>query len=164
MTLSVPVSCVVDASVGIKLVLREALSSEAHALFAHLAHDPAARFHVPDLFDIECANILWKQVQHAGCPTADAQSHIADLLALALQRVPVTAVAQDALAVATRYGLTAYDAAYVALSGRLAVPLVTADKRLVNKMAGSPYTVLDLGNITIPPPPRPPSAGTAAGP
>ena len=49
-----PVACVVDASVGIKLVITEVLSNEAHALFAHLARDPAARFFVPDLFDIEC--------------------------------------------------------------------------------------------------------------
>ncbi|HEX5270855.1 MAG TPA: type II toxin-antitoxin system VapC family toxin [Gemmataceae bacterium] len=163
MTLSVPVSCVVDASVGIKLVLRESLTNEAHALFAHLANDPAARFHVPDLFDIECANILWKQVQHNGCPAPDAQSYLADILALALQRVPVTAVAGDALSVANQYRLTAYDAAYVTLSGRLVVPLVTADNRLVNKMAGSPYVVLSLGNITIPPLPLPrPGGGTGA--
>jgi hypothetical protein len=37
-----PVACVLDASVGIKLVLNEALSSEAHALAAHLAHDSAS--------------------------------------------------------------------------------------------------------------------------
>jgi predicted nucleic acid-binding protein len=45
-----PVGCVIDASVGIKLVISEVLSSEAHALFAHLAKDPAARFIVPELF------------------------------------------------------------------------------------------------------------------
>jgi hypothetical protein len=42
--IATPVSCVVDASVGIKLVITEALSGQAHALFAHLASDPAARF------------------------------------------------------------------------------------------------------------------------
>lgn len=66
-----PVACVVDASVGIKLVITEALSNEAHARFARLAGDPAARFYVPDLFDIECANTLWKQVQRSGYPVAD---------------------------------------------------------------------------------------------
>ena len=56
--ISTPIACVVDASVAIKLVITEPLSNEAHALFAHLARDPAARFFVPDLFDVECANIL----------------------------------------------------------------------------------------------------------
>ena len=32
--MATPVSCVVDASVGIKLVINEGLSAEAHALFA----------------------------------------------------------------------------------------------------------------------------------
>jgi predicted nucleic acid-binding protein len=61
--ITTPVACVVDASVGIKLVIPEALSGEAHALFAHLASDSASRFYVPDRFDLECANVLWKHVQ-----------------------------------------------------------------------------------------------------
>lgn len=61
--IATPIACVVDASVGIKLVIAEALSNETHALFEHLARDPAARFFVPDLFDLECANILWKLIQ-----------------------------------------------------------------------------------------------------
>ena len=52
--------CVVDASAGIKLFLDEPLSERADTLFDHLSDDPPARFHVPDLFFVECANILWK--------------------------------------------------------------------------------------------------------
>lgn len=55
-----PFDGVVDASVGIKLFLVEPLSDEAHALFAHLTDDPPARLYVPELFFIECANILLK--------------------------------------------------------------------------------------------------------
>jgi predicted nucleic acid-binding protein len=148
-----PVACVVDASVGIKLVVTEALSAEAHALFAHLARDPGARFYVPDLFDIECANILWKQIQRAGYPVADAQLNLATLTALALQRLPVTGLATDALGIAARHGVTAYDACYVAASQRLGVPLITADSKLVARMAGSPHAVLALSGLTFPPPP-----------
>jgi predicted nucleic acid-binding protein len=154
--IATPVSCVVDASVGIKLVITEALSAEAHALFGHLAGDPAVRFSVPDLFDIECANILWKQVQRSGLALADAERDLADLLALAMQRLPVSALAVEALAIAARHGLSAYDASYVAAAHRLGVPLVTADTRLVNKLAATPYAVLHLGSLTIPPVPAPP--------
>ncbi|HKZ84931.1 MAG TPA: type II toxin-antitoxin system VapC family toxin, partial [Anaerolineae bacterium] len=58
-----PLECVVDASVGIKLFIAEPLSNLADALFAHLAADPPGRLMVPDLFFIECANILWKHVR-----------------------------------------------------------------------------------------------------
>jgi len=148
-----PVACVVDASVGIKLVVAEALSNEAHALFAHLARDPAARFYVPDLFDLECANVLWKQTQRAGYPLADARLNLATLVALALQRLPVTTLATDALTIAANHRISAYDACYVAASQRQGVPLITADTKLVTKMAGTPYTVLFLGSLAIPPPP-----------
>jgi predicted nucleic acid-binding protein len=151
--IAVPVACVVDASVGIKMVVTEVLSAEAHALFAHLARDPAARFAVPELFDIECANILWKLVQRAALPPADAQQHLADLLALRLQRLSVTSLTADALRIATGHGITAYDACYVAASEHLGVPLVTADTRLVNRLAGTPFAVLDLAGLSIPPPP-----------
>ena len=151
--IATPISCVVDASVGIKLVITEALSGQAHALFAHLASDPAARFYVPDLFDIECANILWKQIQRSGYPLADAQLNLATLTALALQRLPVTALVTETLVIAADLGISAYDACYIAASWRLGVPLVTADSKLVAKMAGTPYVALDLGNLTIPPHP-----------
>ena len=70
--------CVVDASVGIKLFLDEPLSERADALFDHLADEAPARFFVPDLFFIECANILWKYVQYHGYPREDAQQDVID--------------------------------------------------------------------------------------
>jgi predicted nucleic acid-binding protein len=148
-----PVACVLDASVGIKLVLNEALSTEAHALAAHLAQDPAAQFHVPDFFDMECANVLWKHVQRSGYPLSEAQRSLATLLSLAFQRMPVTALAGDALTIAASFGISAYDACYIAASRRLGLPLVTADPRLVARMANSSYVVLDLGTTAIPSPP-----------
>lgn len=151
--ITTPVACVVDASVGIKLVITEPLSSEAHALFAHLARDPASRFFVPDLFDIECANILWKHIQRSGYPPVDAQLNLATLSALALQRIAVTTLATDALTLAIAHTISAYDACYVAVAQRLGLPLITADSKLVKKMAGSTCQVLDLGGLSIPSPP-----------
>ena len=151
--ISTPVTCVVDASVGIKLVITEVLSGEAYALFAHLAGDPSARFYVPDLFDIECANVLCKQIQRSGYPVADAHLNLATLTALGLQRLPVTSLVTDALAIAASHGISAHDACYIATSWRLGVPLITADSRLVARMASTSYAVLDLGTVIIPPPP-----------
>lgn len=151
--ISTPVACVVDTSVGIKLVITEAMSSEAHALFAHLARDPACRFFVPDLFDIECANILWKHIQRSGYPPLDAQLNLATLTALGLQRIAMTTLATEALELAIAHTISAYDACYVAAARRLGLPLITADSKLVTKMAGTAGQVLDLSSLSIPPPP-----------
>ena len=151
--MATPVSCVVDASVGIKLVINEGLSAEAHALFAHLAQDPAARFFVPELFYLECANILWKHTQRSGYPLADAQLNLSTLSALALQRFSILSLPADSLTIAANHAITVYDACYVATAKHFGVPLVTADTKLVTKMTGSPFTVLFLGSLTIPTPP-----------
>ena len=149
--IATPVACAVDASVGIKLVITEALSGQAHALFAHLAHDPASRFLVPELFYLECANVLWKHIQRSGYPLADAQVSLAALSALALLQIQTRPLTGDALAIAANYGISVYDACYVATAQHAGVPLITADSKLVAKMAGSPHTILDLGNLAIPP-------------
>jgi predicted nucleic acid-binding protein len=138
--------CVVDASVGIKLFLVEPLSDAAHALLAHLTDDPPARLYVPELFFVECANILWKYVRRFGYPAADALQDIGDLVRLPLQRVSMAVLAEAALTVAVEYGSTAYDSAYVALAQRLDLPLVTADEALVRCFADTGLDVRFLGD------------------
>lgn len=138
--------CVVDASVGIKLFLMESLSDRADKLFNHLTDDPPARFYVPDLFFIECTNILWKYVHRFDYPTDVAQQDVADLTHLPLQTVSTAALANDALALAMEHDSTAYDSAYVALAQRLSLPLVTADQILVHRFEGSALVVRFLGD------------------
>lgn len=141
-------NCVVDASVGIKLFLAEPLSDQAHALFAHLADDPPAQFYVPDLFYVECANILWTYVQGFGYPAARALQDIRDLVRLPLMSVSLSMLAAPALALATEIGCTAYDAAYVASARELKLPLITADEALVRRFAGTDVEVRMLGART----------------
>ena len=142
--------CVVDANVAIKLFIVETLSEQADALFAQLAQDPPARFYVPDLLFVECANILWKHVRRFGYPVASALEDMADLRALALQSVSTADLIADALAIAIAYEITAYDASYVALAHHLSVPFVTADEALVRKLDGTGYDILSLGSFTSP--------------
>jgi predicted nucleic acid-binding protein len=138
--------CVVDASVGIKLFLIEPLSERVDALFDHLTDTPPARFYVPDLFFIECTNILWKYVRRFGYPADAAQRDVHDLARLPIQIVSTAALAEDALTVAVEHGATAYDAAYVALACGVSLPLVTADEALVDRFAEGDADVRFLGD------------------
>jgi len=137
--------CVVDASVGVKLFLVEPLSDRVDALFAHLAENPPCQLYVPDLFFVECANILWKYVQRHGYPAENAQRDVADLVRLPLRAVPAEELVGEALMLAVAHRITAQDAVYVALSRQLSLPLVTADGSLVRRLTGSSLDVRWLG-------------------
>ena len=139
------VDCVVDASVGIKLFLVEPLSDRADALFSHLVAAPPARFYVPDLFYVECTNVLWKYTRRHGYLPEVAQQDVADLARLPLRTVSTVNLAEAALALAVAHDVTAYDAVYVALGQRLSLPLVTADEALVRRLAETGLDVRWLG-------------------
>ena len=135
------VNCVVDASVGIKLFVKEEFSEQAHALFAHLTATPPAQLHVPDLFFIECTNILWKYTRRFNYQAEKADRHLVNLENLALQSTPTSDLMRDALDIAVFHNISAYDACYVALGHRLNLPVVTADEKLINQLADSTYRI-----------------------
>lgn len=145
-----PLAYVVDASVGIKLFIDEEFSRQADALFVLLTIDPPARLHVPDLFFIECANILWKHVRRYNYPVEKARDDLDVLYSLALHRTSTYSLLRMAFAIAIDQGITAYDASYVALAHHLGVPLVTADQRLVQRLAATVYVVHGIGYFDIP--------------
>ena len=153
-----PVSCIIDASVLVKLVLVEPDSPKAHELFAHLVGDPAARFHAPDFCYLECANILWKRVKQGIFPVPVARGHLTTLTGLPLQVIPLASLVDDALSLAATHDITAYDAAYVAASARFSVPLITGDEKLRQKLIHTPFQILLLSTVVIPvvPPPATP--------
>ena len=142
----VGVDCVVDASVGIKLFLVEPLSDRADALFDHLLATPAASFFVPDLFYIECTNILWKYVWRFGYPPDAARQDVANLVRLPLHSVSTADLAEPALVLSVLHQMTAYDASYAALARELALPLVTADEALVRRLEKTDLDVRWLGD------------------
>jgi predicted nucleic acid-binding protein len=138
---------VVDASVGIKLFILEPGSEHADRLFARLVGDPPARFFVPDLFYIECTNILWKYVREFGYPLESARQDVLDLGSLAIHNVPTADLIGDTFELAHEFNLTACDASYAALARRLDAPLVTADAPLAEKLVESRITVHLLAQL-----------------
>jgi len=129
-----PVRYVVDASVGIKLFIDEEFSEQAHALFSHLAADPSAELHVPDLFYIECTNILLKYTRRFGRSLEDSQADLADLGRLALRITSTADLMERSLLLAKKLDLSAYDACYAVLAQQLEIALVTADRPLASKL------------------------------
>ena len=138
---------VVDASVGIKLFVNEEFSGQAYALFSHLAADPPAELYVPDLFYIECANILLKYVRRFGRSLDDAQADLADLNRLALKSTPTADLMEESLSLASEKNLTAYDACYAVLARQLDMQLITADKQLALAMGPAIF----IGDIVMMP-------------
>lgn len=122
--------CVLDASVGIKLFVEEEFSEKVQRLFAKLAEDPQTEIHVPDLFYIECANILLKYTRRYKRPQADSLEDLKDLNKLALIVTSTSELIEEALELARAKNLTAYDACYAVLARKLKLPLVTADAPL----------------------------------
>jgi predicted nucleic acid-binding protein len=124
--------CVLDASVGIKLFVEEEFSDKVERLFAKLAEDPRTEIHVPDLFYIECANILLKYTHRFDRPLEDSLADIKDLNNLALQVTSTSELIEEALQLADEKNLTAYDACYAVLAQKLDLSLITADAPMVN--------------------------------
>src|SRR3990170_7206097 len=142
-----PLRYVVDASVGIKLFVDEQFSEQAHALFSHLAAEPPAELYVPDLFYIECTNILLKYTRRFGRSPDASQADLADLNRLALKSTPTADLMEEALSLGSEKNLTAYDACYAVLAGQLDTPLITADKSLALAIESAIF----IGDIVITP-------------
>jgi predicted nucleic acid-binding protein len=53
--------------------------------------------------------------------------------------------------IALNYNISAYDAAYVALSQQTKTTLLTLDKKLVKALANSAYSICLFNEFTIPP-------------
>ena len=121
---------VLDASVGIKLFLDEEFSDKVQRLFFVLAEDPEAEIYVPDLYYIECANVLLKYSRRFRRPIEDSLADIRDLNDLALKVTSTAELNKEALELAAEKDLTAYDACYAVLAQKIGIPLMTADAPL----------------------------------
>lgn len=144
-----PRRLVLDASVVIKGFLNERLSDRATELLATGEEPGRLALEAPDLLYVECANILWKHVRRGVLDGAEASEHARSVSALRLRPTPVQELAPTALALAIEHDISAYDASYVALARSLDCELVTADERLVNKLAPKLEFVRWLGDPAL---------------
>ncbi|MDN5917903.1 MAG: type II toxin-antitoxin system VapC family toxin [Pseudonocardia sp.] len=90
---------------------------------------PGTRRHAPHLIDAEVGSVLRSHEQAGLLSPAEAGSALKAGRMLVDHRYPHAGPPAD-LAWTLRHTVTFYDALYVALAVRLALPLVTADARL----------------------------------
>jgi predicted nucleic acid-binding protein len=123
---------VVDASVGLKWYL-----NETHASVARLLLIGEEELSVPHLFFTEIGNVLGRRWRRRQTP---AQAVVAALEAIEAVQLTVWTDREllwDAIAIALRRGCSVYDSLYLALADKIDGRLVTADRRLVNTLAGT---------------------------
>jgi predicted nucleic acid-binding protein len=126
-------SLVVDASVGLKWVVDEVGSDEAFAL---LLGQPLI---VPGLFWVEAANALASKVRRGDLDRADASDAWLDLEEAPVETVPITKeLVRASLEVAHDLRHPIYDCLYLALAISREATLVTADARLLTRVASRP--------------------------
>ena len=120
---------VLDASVGVALVLPLPYSVQATALLGELR---GTEIQVPVLWEYEVVSTLRKAVAGGSLASEAAERALDRLLALPDVRVaPDPPLHRSALRWAERIGqIVAYDAQYLALAERLGADFWTADRRL----------------------------------
>jgi len=123
---------VVDASVVIKWYVPESNYEAARAM-----RTAETALTAPDFLFAETANILWKLVRRGEMTASRAINIIDEVAAAPFITISNQSLAQDALDLSIATGITAYDATYVALAIRLDKILITADEKLMRKVAGT---------------------------
>jgi predicted nucleic acid-binding protein len=118
---------VVDASVALAWALPDESSAYADAVLAVVEREG---LRVPELWAREIANGLVTAYLRKRITSADERAFLAALSHLSIEVKAASealAVIRDGTAAAMRYGLTAYDAAYVDLASRERLTLATLD-------------------------------------
>lgn len=122
-------TAVIDASVAIKWVVPETGTEQALKLLER------GGLVAPDLLFAECANILWKKTR-----SGELQKSEALIAARLIEQAPVEiAPTREHFVTATEFALAldhpAYDCIYLALAASRKSKLITADERLIRKLA-----------------------------
>ena len=125
---------VLDASVALSWLLRDADAQEASYAFAVLkalrARGVAAS--VPMTWGLEIANVLARAERKDQVTEAQSESFLEMLQATQIEAdsATFTQALTDTLQLARRYRLSSYDASYLELALRAALPLATLDDDL----------------------------------
>ena len=125
---------IVDASVAVKWVLREADSDRAAAFAAS-----GANMLAPDILVIEAANALRKAESTGVVSRSFAENALAGLRSIFDPLIVSADLIDTAFAEAIDLKHPIYDCIYLAASVRLNAPLITSDAAFVAKLADTQF-------------------------
>lgn len=120
---------VVDASIAVKWVIEEQGTPQALML------RKSARLIAPELLVAECANILWKKARLRELSREEAVLAARLLQTAEIELLPTRSLLEAATCIAIEIDHPAYDCLYVALAVENNCKFVTADERLMRKLA-----------------------------
>ncbi len=122
-------SVVIDASVAIKWVVEESGTPDALTLLKR------APLKAPDLLLAECANILWKKVERKELLTDEAIMAARLIQQVDMEIFTTRGLLEDATRLAIELNHPAYDCVYLSLALNHGWQFITADTRLLRKLA-----------------------------
>ncbi|MGH6912962.1 MAG: type II toxin-antitoxin system VapC family toxin [Geminicoccales bacterium] len=125
---------VVDASVALKWVLDEPGDREARALVE--TGEPLV---APELIVAEVVNVAWKRLLAGEIAARQAAVIAEEVPRIFAELLAIGPLRMRALEIANELRHPAYDCFYLALAELRAAPLVTADRRLIARVAGTPW-------------------------
>jgi predicted nucleic acid-binding protein len=127
---------VLDASAAIDWLLQTAVGQKIESRI----YSRGESLHAPHLLDLEVVQVLRRLVRESAVTAPRADQVIQDLLDLRLTRYPHFVFLPNIWRL--RHNLSAYDAAYVALTESLGATLITRDARLASALARGPRVEL----------------------
>lgn len=132
---------VLDSSVALAWVLPDEADPALDHLCDYLTQDIAV---VPPVWPLEIGNVLLVAVNRGRLTARNVSQLITELRALPLEidAVSTERAFEDTLTIARKYGLTTYDASYLELARRHAIPLATLDIKLRKACVAAKISVL----------------------
>jgi predicted nucleic acid-binding protein len=133
------VNLVIDASVIIKAYVPEILADKAEEVMTRVA-DGELFLMAPDLLYSETGNILWKKHRLQELTLAEVDEIVDAISSLPIKIEPSRSVMSLAVTIAVHCGITVYDAMYVTVANIYESKLITADRKLVEKLATTDFS------------------------
>ncbi|MEW6569980.1 MAG: type II toxin-antitoxin system VapC family toxin [Nitrospirota bacterium] len=143
-----PVSLVIDANVVTKLYIPEVLADRAEKLFIRVEKGETS-FVVPDLIYAEIGNVLWKKHRLKELTTTEIQEILNQVLTIPFIVIAAKSLFELSIDLSVAYDMTVYDALYVSAATIYKTKLVTADKKIVEKLNNTALrkNIVWLGDI-----------------